>query len=113
MTTGQARGAELMIWLGARRIKVPARTPVVRIDHTRWYLLHWRACHRGDCWNYVQFRRVRPVLGVRHLALLPFIRRAEKRGWISPRWWLENIEAGFELWQGGRGLATNWFWARA
>jgi hypothetical protein len=112
MTTGQARGAELMIWLGARRIKVPARTRIVRIDHARWYLEHWRACHLGDCWNYVQFRRVRPVLDVRRLPLLPFVHRAEKKGWVSPGWWLENIEAGFELWQGGRGLATDWFWAR-
>jgi hypothetical protein len=44
---------------------------------------------------------------------LPFIRRAERHGWIQPAWWLENIEAGFEPWQGGAGLATDWFWARA
>jgi glycosyl hydrolase family 12 len=113
MTTGQADGAELMIWLRARHIKVPPRTPVVRIEHIRWYLLHWRACHGGTCWNYVQFRRVWPVLRVHHLHLLPFIHRAETRGWIQPAWWLENIEAGFELWQGGAGLATDWFWARA
>jgi hypothetical protein len=30
MTTGQANGAELMIWLRARGITVPARTPVTR-----------------------------------------------------------------------------------
>ncbi len=113
MTTGQADGAELMIWLSARHIKVPPGTPVVRIDHLRWYLLHWRACHGGTCWNYIQFRRVWPVLRAHHLPLLPFIQRAEKRGWIQPAWWLENIEAGFELWQGGTGLATDWFWARA
>jgi len=113
MTTGQAGGAELMIWLSARRVPVPRLAPVVRIDHARWHLLHWRACHAGTCWNYVQFRRVRPVLGVRHLRLLPFIHRAERHGWVRPSWWLENIEAGFELWQGGTGLATDWFWARA
>jgi hypothetical protein len=112
MSTGQARGAELMIWLSARRIGVPARTPVVHIDHARWYLEHWRACHLGDCWNYLQFRRVQPVLRVHRLRLQPFIGRGEKRGWIRPGWWLENIEAGFELWQGGRGLATDRFWAR-
>lgn len=112
MTTGQADGAEIMIWLNARHIPVPARTPVVRVDHVRWHLLHWRACHGGTCWNYIQFRRVRPVQRVRHLHLLPFIHRAEKRAWIRPAWWLENIEAGFELWQGGAGLATDWFWAR-
>jgi hypothetical protein len=113
MTTGQADGAEMMIWLNARRIKVPPRTRIVHIDKLRWYLLHWRACHAGTCWNYVQFRRVWPVLRIRKLPLLPFIQRAEHRGWIQPAWWLENIEAGFELWQGGTGLATNWFWARA
>ncbi len=113
MTTGQADGAELMIWLGARRIKVPPKTRIVHIDHVRWYLLHWRACHTGTCWNYIQFRRVWPVLRVRQLHLLPFIQRGEKRGWVQPAWWLENIEAGFELWQGGTGLATKWFWARA
>jgi hypothetical protein len=53
------------------------------------------------------------VLRVRKLHLLPFIHRAEERGWIQPAWWLENIEAGFELWQGGAGLGTDWFWARA
>jgi Glycosyl hydrolase family 12 len=113
MTTGQADGAEIMIWLNARRIPVPPRTEIVRIEHVRFYLLHWRACHGGTCWNYIQFRRVWPVQRVRHLHLLPFIHRAERRAWIQPVWWLENIEAGFELWQGGAGLATDWFWARA
>ena len=113
MTTGQADGAEIMIWLNARRIPVPPRTPIVHVGHVRFYLLHWRACHGGTCWNYIQFRRVWPVLRVRKLHLLPFIHRAGKRGWIQPAWWLENIEAGFELWQGGAGLGTDWFWARA
>jgi hypothetical protein len=112
MTTGQADGAEMMIWLNARRIKVPPRAPIVHAGHVRWYLLHWRACHAGTCWNYIQFRRVWPVLRVRHLHLLPFIHRAQEHGWIRPAWWLENIEAGFELWQGGTGLGTDWFWAR-
>jgi hypothetical protein len=33
--------------------------------------------------------------------------------WLDPAGWLENIEAGFELWRGGPGLGTDWFWARA
>ena len=93
---------------------VPPRTPIVHVGpRALSYLLHWRACHGGTCWNYIQFRRVWPVLRVRKLHLLPFIHRAGKRGWIQPAWWLENIEAGFELWQGGAGLGTDWFWARA
>jgi hypothetical protein len=112
MTTGQANG-ELMIWLSARNRTVPARTRVVTVDQVRWYLLHTRACYNGTCWNSVQFRRVRPALGVKNLQLSPFITRAEAHGWIKPSWWLENIEAGFEIWQGGTGLATDSFSARA
>jgi hypothetical protein len=112
MTTGQADGAEVMIWLSQRHVPLPVAAPIVWVDHVRWRLAHWRTCHDGTCWNYAQFRRLHPVLAVRHLHLAPFFRRAEARGWIQPSWWLENIEAGFELWQGGRGLATNWFWAR-
>ena len=112
LTTGQADGAELMIWLSARHIPVPSGTPVVTVHHARWYLLSGRACHGGICWTYVQFRRVRPVSRVTNLPLSPFFHRAEARGWVKRGWWLENIEAGFELWQGGTGLATDWFWAR-
>lgn len=111
-TTGQARGAELMIWLNTRRIGRPSHARVVRLAGTRWYFQHWRACHNGGCWNYLQFRRVRPVTGVKRLKLTPFIHHAQARHLIKRQWWLENIEAGFELWQGGRGLATKWFWAR-
>src|ERR1017187_7336194 len=31
------------------------------------------------------------------------------RGYIQPSWYLIDVEAGFELWQGGAGLATNSF----
>ncbi len=113
LTTGQADGAELMIWLRSRGLGAPAQAPVTVVDHTRWYLLHWRHCRRDTCWNIVQFRRVRPTRAVTNLPLIPFITRAEGHGWVKRRWWAENIEAGFEVWRGGTGLATDWFWARA
>lgn len=112
MTTGQANGAELMIWLRARGVPVPAHTPVAVVGHARWHLLHWRACRRGTCWTIVVFRRVRATSSVSRLSLAPFIARAERHGWIRRRWWLENIEAGFELWRGGTGLTTRSFTAR-
>jgi len=112
MITGQAN-AEVMIWLGERNIPVPAHARIVSVDNARWYLVHMRACYKSRCWTYVQFRRVRPTLGVKGLRLSPFITRAEARGWIKPSWWMENIEAGFEVWRGGTGLATTSFSARA
>jgi Glycosyl hydrolase family 12 len=112
MTTNQADGAELMIWLSTHGMG-PARARILTIDHTRWYLFHWIASQSGVSWNYIQFRRVHPVTGVTDLKLAPFIRAAERLGWVRPSWWLLNIEAGFEIWNGGQGLATKSFWARA
>ena len=105
---GQARGAELMVWLNARHDPaVPGQ--VVRVDHRRWYVYHWVAAHDGAHWNYIQVRAVHPVRQVHRLALLPIIRRMERLGLIHRRWWLLNIESGFEIWHGGVGLATTSF----
>jgi hypothetical protein len=52
----------------------------------------------------VQVRAVRPTRHVRRLSLLPIIKRVEKMGLVSRRWWLLNIESGFEIWHGGRSL---------
>jgi Glycosyl hydrolase family 12 len=105
---GQATGAELMVWLNAR--DYPAlHSRVIRVDHRRWYVLHWVASHDGRQWNYIQVRAAAPTSRVRGLSLLPIIRRVEKMGLVSRTWWLLNIESGFEIWHGGRGLATKWF----
>ncbi len=114
MTTGQATGAELMIWLNGRRLPLDSRH-IVWVDGVRWYLSHWkaRARHGRKSWNYIQFRRVHPVWGVRNLRLNPFIHRAERSRLVRRWWWLLNIEAGFEVHSGGKGLAGRKFWARA
>jgi Glycosyl hydrolase family 12 len=107
--TGQAEGAELMIWLNARNLPLDS-TRIVWVDGVRWYLAHWIAHGAtGASWNYIQFRRVHPVRGVKNLRLSPFIHEAELNGLVSPRWWLLNIEAGFEIQQGGRGLSGRSF----
>jgi hypothetical protein len=114
MKTGQATGAELMIWLNARRLPLDS-TRIVWVDGVRWYLAHWkaRARHGRKRWNYIQFRRVHPKLGVRNLRLNPFIHRAERFRLVRRRWWLLNIEAGFEVHTGGKGLSGRKFWAKA
>jgi Glycosyl hydrolase family 12 len=113
MTTGQATGGELMIWLGSRRRSLPRRhLPVIWADHARWYVDSWLTHHHGSRWRLIQFRRVRPAWRAARLRLRPFIRLLERRRWIRPWYWLLNVEAGFELWWGGAGLATRWFSAR-
>jgi len=108
----QADGAELMVWLNTRGFGTPRRAPVIWADHARWYLLHWVPTRNGVSWNLIIFRRVDPVRRVNHLDLRPFIRRVEHLGLVRRRWYLLNIEAGFEIWHGGRGLGTTKFWAR-
>ena len=85
---GRVRTAER----AARRGLYPAQ-PGDQLDH--------RAC------------RVHAVAGVSGLQLAPFIKLAERFGWIRPSRWMLNIEAGFEIWSGGKGLATSSFTARA
>lgn len=105
--TSQDNGAELMIWL---------RTPpgyagghLVNVPHAgRFWLMHWKACNSGICWNYIQFRFLRTVHGAR-LRMRPFIRYAESLGLIQPRWYLTSVHAGYEIWSGGKGLQTDWF----
>lgn len=108
----QADGAELMIWLNTRGFSAPKRARVIWAGHARWYLLHWRPKRDGVSWNLIIFRRVDPRWQVNHLSLRPFIQRAEHLGLVSRRWYVLNIEAGFEIWRGGSGLGTTKFWAR-
>jgi len=114
ITTGQATGAELMIWLNAHGSPRPGRhTAIVWEDHARWYLRSWITQDSGIKWRLIQFRRVRPTSRAVRLDLSGFIHRMERRHWVRPRYWMLNIDAGFEIWRGGTGLATDWFTARA
>ncbi len=107
-TSGQSGGAELMIWLNARGFD-PGSWPVVRVDHTRWYLEHWVTSGHGKHWNYIQFRRVHGTAKVTRLRVAPFITVARQHGLISKKWWLTTVMAGFEIWRGGVGLSTTRF----
>lgn len=113
MVTGQADGAELMIWLNrhGKCCALARNSSMVRVDGYRFRLTHWRHHSRqfGVSWNYVQFRLVHPRRRVDHLRLQPFITRAIKRGLVRSSWWLENVTAGFEIWRGGTGLRTTDF----
>jgi Glycosyl hydrolase family 12 len=111
MITGQADGAELMIWINTHGgcCALQPGAPTVVIDGQKWLFSHWRTGHLGATWNYIQFRRVSKTWKVNHFRLKPFMRRIERMGLIKPTWWLDNIEAGFEIWNGGQGLGTTRF----
>lgn len=110
---GQA-DTEMMIWLDVKGLYNPAGMgwPVVRIDGALWYALTWITGNGHRTWRYVQFRKYTPRWNVTGLAMKPFIQYIERQGWVTPSWYLLNIEAGFEIWTGGQGLATTAFSAR-
>jgi hypothetical protein len=109
LRNGQATGAEMMIWLNSKGTESSASWPVVTLDGTRWYLVTWITHGHGKRWRYISFRKVDPTWQVRHLELAPFFRVAERSHWIKPDWYLLNIDAGFEIWRGGKGLTTRSF----
>jgi Glycosyl hydrolase family 12 len=108
--TGQAN-AEMMIWLNVRGLYNPAGMgwPVVRIDGALWYVLTWITGNGHQQWRYVQFRKYTPRWNVTGLSLKPFYQYMENQGWITPSWYALNVEAGFEIWNGGTGLSTTAF----
>jgi glycosyl hydrolase family 12 len=113
-TSGQDRGAEIMLWLRTGGLGRPAATHGLLIDDQRWQLEHWTTTNRasGRRWPLIIFRMIHPRGYVKRLALMPFFHTAEALGLLHRSWWLTAIEAGFEVWRGGTGLRTTLFWAR-
>lgn len=107
---GQA-DAEMMIWLDGQNVYNPAGQgwPVVRIDGALWYVETWITGNGKQTWRYVQFRKYTPRWSVTDLAMKPFYQYLERQGWITPSWYLLSINAGFEIWNGGAGLAATNF----
>ncbi|MEJ3742006.1 glycoside hydrolase [Actinomycetes bacterium KLBMP 9797] len=100
-------GAELMIWLDHTPDARPKGNVVargVRIGDTTWDV-----SYANWDWNHVVYVRTSPTSSVRDLDLRAFIRDATQRGYLADRWFLSGIEAGFELWTGGAGLASESF----
>lgn len=103
--TGQANGAEVMVWLTHPGITLSG-WPSVWVDGAKWYVMSWLA---HNAWNYVAFVKASPSSNLRSAWLNPFFRYAENHGKLSPYWYWDNAEAGFEIWHGGTGLAISKF----
>jgi cellulose 1,4-beta-cellobiosidase len=106
-TSGQPNGTELMIWLNHNGpvqpfgSQVATGTTIGGRGYNVWF--------GTQGWNTVSYTMTTPTTSVSGLDLAPLVQDAISRGYIQPSWWLIDIEAGFELWQGGAGLATNSF----
>jgi cellulose 1,4-beta-cellobiosidase len=63
---------------------------------------------RQKSWNTISYTMT-GATSLSNVDLQAFVADAVSRGYIASSWYLIAVEAGFELWHGGTGLATNSF----
>jgi hypothetical protein len=95
-----------MIWLHySGPMWWPGRYPEESIDGAKWYVVpHTTPVGR----HYISFRRATPVAAAT-LRLAPFMAAAERVGAVTASARLWAVQAGFEIWSGGQGLAITRF----
>lgn len=100
-----------MIWLNSRGPVQPAGSKVgtASIGGATWNV--WTLRMSG--WNYIAYQRRAGVSSVSDLDLRAFILDTVKRGSTNKAWYLIGVEAGFEIWTGGKGLGSAAFTVHA
>ena len=105
--TGQPDGAELMVWLNHHGPVQPFGSQVGTATIGGVSYQVWEGAQSwGDTISYVM---ASPATSVRNLDVGALAADAVRRGYIRTSWYLIDVEAGFELWRGGAGLATDFF----
>lgn len=94
---------ELMIWISYGGGAGPGGSKVATasIGGAAWdvYSAIWD-------WNYIAYKITSTTNDV-SLDLRDFIDDAVSRGYLETSWYLDNMEAGFEIWRDGQGLTTH------
>lgn len=107
-TNGAPDCAEVMVWLGHQGSLQPYGTAVathVDLDGVGYTV--WEGVQTTE--PTISYEMDDPATSVTGLDLYPIAHDAVSRGYISSSCYLIAVEAGFELWQGGAGLATSAF----
>lgn len=107
-TTTQPNCTELMVWLNHNGPVQPFGSEVATgvTVGGRGYNI-WEGSQ--GVFNTVSYTMTTGTTSVSNLDLAPLAQDAVSRGYLSSSCYLIDVEAGFELWQGGAGLATNSF----
>ncbi|MDG4792895.1 cellulose binding domain-containing protein [Micromonospora sp. WMMD1082] len=97
---------EIMIWFNRQGPIQPIGSSVgnATIDGRTWDV--WTGSNGSN--NVVSYLAPSTITSA-NLNLLAFINDVRSRGGITNSWYLTSIQAGFEPWQGGVGLAVNSF----
>ncbi|WP_433285704.1 GH12 family glycosyl hydrolase domain-containing protein [Micromonospora sp. CA-244673] len=97
---------EIMIWLNRQGPIQPIGSVVgnASIAGRTWEV--WRGSNGSN--NVISYVAPSPIASMSFDAMA-FINDTRSRGAITADWYLTSIQAGFEPWQGGVGLAVNSF----
>jgi chitodextrinase len=103
-TDGQ-NATEIMIWFNRQGSIQPVGSVVgtTTIGGRTWEV--WRG---NSGWNVISYVAPSPITSW-NFSVLDFINDVRARGAITNSWYLTSIQAGFEPWIGGTGLAVNSF----
>jgi hypothetical protein len=108
-TRGFPDAAELMIWIAHQGSPRPLGYQVGTADVSGRPASVWYGSGSGGGVPTLTYELSAPVTSVSGLDVGAFIADAMDSGYLHPDWYLIDVQAGFELWQGGQGLATNDF----
>lgn len=100
--------AELMIWIDYNGGAFPGGSWAgnVTIGGLQWGVYH--ASPWATWEHYIAYRLLTPTDEV-NLDLKDFMDDSLARDFLESDWYLDNMEAGFEIWSDGEGLTTNSF----
>jgi hypothetical protein len=105
-TSGQPNAEEMMIWINHYGGVEPAGSVVasnVTIGGNSYTI--WEG--RDSTWNVVSYVLNTGTTSVSNLDIDLLAADSVSRGYMTDSDYLIDLEAGFEMWQGGAGLATN------
>ena len=96
-----------MIWINSRGGVQPfgSQTATTNVAGMNWNV--WTG--QQTSWKIISYVLNPGATSVSNLDLKALFQDAVARGSINPSNYLIDVEAGFEIWQGGQGLGTNSF----
>ncbi|MBN2535001.1 MAG: hypothetical protein JXB88_19120 [Spirochaetales bacterium] len=97
-----ANGGELMIWINYAGSATPGGSQVGTVSLEGYT---WDVFYADWDWNYVAYRTTNRMNTI-SFNFKSFIDDAVSRGYLSPNWYLDALEAGFEIWEDGQGLES-------
>lgn len=108
-TAGQPDGAQVMVWLNSAGGVEPwgTKTATVTLAGASWDVWTGTESSGGTTWKIVSYVNTKGTESASQLDLENFVADATSRGIVDESWYLIEVQMGFEIWQGGAGLAAN------